>query len=100
MMLLSVVAKTEQAASGISWAVLILMSMLGGGMIPLIAMPSWMRSIGHISPVKWSILAMEGAVWRQFSPAEMLQPCAMLLAIGAACFIIGTRAFNWTSQTQ
>jgi ABC-2 type transport system permease protein len=99
MMLLSVVAKTEQAASGISWAVLILMSMLGGGMIPLIAMPSWMRSIGHISPVKWSILAMEGGVWRDLSPAEMLQPCGILLAVGVVCFLIGTRAFNWTSQT-
>jgi ABC-2 type transport system permease protein len=99
MMLLSVVAKTEQAASGISWAVLILMSMLGGGMIPLIAMPSWMRSIGHISPVKWSILAMEGGIWRDLSTAEMLQPCGILLAVGIVCFTIGTRAFSWTSQT-
>lgn len=100
MMLLSVLGKTEQAASGISWAVLIVLAMLGGGMIPLFVMPSWMRSVSHISPVKWSILAMEGAVWRQFSFAEMLQPCALLLAIGAACFIIGIRAFSWTSQTQ
>jgi ABC-2 type transport system permease protein len=96
MMLLSVLGKTEQAAGGIGWAVLIVMSMLGGGMIPLLAMPSWMRSISHVSPVKWCILAMEGAVWRQFSVAEMLQPCGILIAVGVVCFLIGVRAFNWT----
>jgi ABC-2 type transport system permease protein len=100
MMLLSVLGKTEQAASGISWAVLILMSMLGGGMIPLIAMPSWMRPISHISPVKWAVLAMEGGVWRDLSFAEMLQPCGILLAVGIVCFAVGTRAFKWTSQIQ
>jgi ABC-2 type transport system permease protein len=100
MMLLSVLGRTEQSAGGIGWAVLIVMSMLGGGMIPLLAMPSWMRSISHISPVKWSILAMEGAVWRSFSPAEMLQPCGILLAIGVICFLIGVRAFSWTAQSE
>jgi ABC-2 type transport system permease protein len=100
MMLLSVLGRTEQAAGGIGWAVLIVMSMLGGGMIPLFAMPSWMRSVSHVSPVKWSILAMEGAVWRQFSPVEMLQPCGILLAVGAVCFLIGATAFSWTLQAQ
>ena len=51
MMLLSVLGKTERAASGISWAFLLVISMLGGGMIPLFFMPSWMRTIGHVSPV-------------------------------------------------
>jgi ABC-2 type transport system permease protein len=100
MMLLSVLGRTEQSAGGIGWAVLIVMSMLGGGMIPLLAMPAWMRSISHISPVKWSILAMEGAVWRGFSVVEMVQPCGILLAVGVVCFSIGVRAFSWTIQPE
>jgi ABC-2 type transport system permease protein len=100
MMLLSVVGRTEQAAGGIGWAVLIVMSMLGGGMIPLFAMPAWMVRISHVSPVKWSILAMEGAVWRGFSLAEMLQPCGVLLAIGVVCFLVGVRTFSWTAQAE
>ncbi|MFH1313842.1 MAG: ABC transporter permease [Candidatus Eisenbacteria bacterium] len=100
MMLLSVVGKTEQAAGGIGWAVLIVMSMLGGGMIPLFAMPAWMHRISDFSPVKWSILAMEGAVWRGFSFGEMLQPCGILIILGVVCFLIGVRTFSWTSQAE
>lgn len=98
MMLLSVLGKTEQAAGGIGWAVLIVMAMLGGGMIPLFVLPSWMRTVSHVSPVKWSILAMEGAVWRQFSFQEMLTPCGILIGVGIVFFAIGVRAFDWVQQ--
>ncbi len=98
MMLLSVLGKTQEAASGIGWAVLLVFSMLGGGMIPYFIMPSWMRSLSHFSPVKWSILAMEGAIWRRFSFTEMLLPCGILLGVGVAFFVIGVRAFAWTSD--
>ena len=100
MMLLSVSGKTEQAVGGIGWAVLIVMSMLGGGMIPLFFMPGWMRSISTFSPVKWSVLAMEGAVWRGFSLVEMLKPCGILIAVGVACFAFGVRVFDWTTRAE
>ncbi len=89
MMLLSVVARTEQAASGIGWGVLTVMAMLGGGMFPLFLMPPWMLTLSHVSPVKWGIVSIEGAIWRGFSPAEMAVPCAVLLGVGAACFAAG-----------
>ena len=98
MMLLSVLGRTEQSAGGIGWAVLIVMSMLGGGMIPLFVLPSWMRTISNISPVKWCILAMEGAIWRQFSFQEMLVPCGILIGVGVVFFAIGVRAFDWVQQ--
>ncbi|NIV94665.1 ABC transporter permease [candidate division KSB1 bacterium] len=98
MMLLSVLGKTEQAASGIGWAILLVMAMLGGGMIPLFIMPSWMKSVSHVSPVKWSILAMEGAVWRNFTLSEMLVPCGILVAVGIVFFVVGVRAFHWTEM--
>ncbi len=97
MMLLSVLGKTEQAAGGIGWAILLMMAMFGGGMIPLFIMPSWMQNISHISPVKWAILAMEGAIWRQFTFVEMLVPCGILLAVGLVSFLIGVRAFRWST---
>lgn len=95
MMLLSVLGKTEQSAGGIGWAILVLMAMIGGGMIPLAFMPEWLQTFSDVSPVKWAILAMEGAVWRNFTPAEMFTPCAVLVAIGVASFAVGLRAFKW-----
>lgn len=94
MMLLAVVGRTEAAASGIGWAILTTLAMIGGGMIPLFVMPSWLRTLASASPVKWSILAAEGALWRGFGAAEMLLPVGILCAVGAACFLLGAAIFH------
>jgi ABC-2 type transport system permease protein len=96
MMLLAVLGKTEQAVSGSAWAALLLMSMIGGGMVPLFAMPRWMLTVSNASPVKWAIIALEGATWRGFSAAEMALPCGILFGVGLATFAIGARLFRTT----
>ncbi|HVP57183.1 MAG TPA: ABC transporter permease [bacterium] len=97
MMLLSVLGRTAEAASGIGWAVLLVLSMLGGGMVPYFFMPSWMSKISSFSTVKWSVMAMEGAIWRHYSFGEMLLPCGILVGSGIVLFAIGVRAFAWAS---
>ncbi len=94
MMLLAALGRTEQAASGAGWAALLVMAMLGGGMVPLFVMPPWMLVASNASPAKWAILGFEGALWREFSPAEMALPCAILWGVGATCFAAGARAFR------
>ncbi len=89
MMLLSTLGRTEQAVGGAGWAILVIMCMIGGGMIPLAFMPSFMQTLSHFSPVKWGILTLEGAIWRGFSLTEMLAPCAIMLAYGGVCFLLG-----------
>lgn len=98
MMLLSVLGRTEQSASGIGWAVLTMMAMIGGGMVPLFVMPAWMQQLSSISPIKWAILAVEGGLWRDFTPGMMLLPCGVLVAVGAGCFAIGVRGFRWVGS--
>ena len=56
-MLTAVLGKTEQAAAGAGWAIMLPLMMLGGGMIPLFLLPSWMSNAGSVSPVKWATLA-------------------------------------------
>jgi ABC-2 type transport system permease protein len=90
MMLMSVMGKSEEAVSGAGWGVFVVMAMFGGGMIPLAFMPKFMSTIGSASPVKWSVLAMEGAIWRGYTLTEMLVPCGILLAVGAVCLAAGT----------
>ncbi|NLZ05722.1 MAG: ABC transporter permease [Phycisphaerae bacterium] len=89
MMFISTLGKTEQSVGGAGWAILMIMAMFGGAMMPLAFMPSWMRNISHFSPIKWAILAMEGAIWRDFRFTEMLVPCAVLIAVGAVFFTLG-----------
>ncbi|KAA0221294.1 ABC transporter permease, partial [bacterium] len=49
------------------------------------------QSVSNVSPIKWGILALEGAIWRGFSPAEMATPCLILIGVGVACFALGVR---------
>jgi ABC-2 type transport system permease protein len=90
MTLMSVVGKTEEAVSGAAWGANIIMAMFGGGMIPLAFMPRFMATLSQASPVKWSVLALEGAIWRGFTPIEMLLPCGVLIAVGAVCLAVGS----------
>ncbi len=89
MMMMSVLGKTEASVSGTGWGLFMVFSMTGGGMVPLMMMPPWMATMSNFSPVKWSILAAEGAIWRGFGFMEMLQPVGILLAIGVVGFTIG-----------
>jgi ABC-2 type transport system permease protein len=94
MMLVASLGKTEQSASGAGWAILMPLSMVGGAMVPTFIMPSWIQSISFISPIRWTMLAIEGGVWRNFSIAEMAMPCAILIVVGMGCFAIGTRGLK------
>lgn len=89
MMMISVLGKTEQAVGGAGWAILLVLSMTGGGMVPLMVMPSFMATLSNFSPVKWSVLALEGAIWRGFGPAEMVMPLAVLVGVGIVGFTVG-----------
>jgi ABC-2 type transport system permease protein len=96
MMFVASLGTTEQGSAGAGWAIMMPMSMLGGGMVPLAVMPGWMQSLSVISPVRWMILAYEGAIWRGFSFVEMVTPCAILVAIGLVAFTLGARRFQAT----
>jgi len=99
MMLLSVVGKTEASAGGIGWAVLLVMSMFGGGMVPLMFMKGWMLTVSNLSPVKWAIYALEGAIWRDLSFSQMLLPCSILIGVGVVGFGAGAKLFGRVQQS-
>jgi len=65
------------------------LAMFGGGMLPLFAMPAWMQTASNFSPIKWSVYAFEGAIWRDFSAGEMVLPCVILVAVGLLTFTLG-----------
>jgi ABC-2 type transport system permease protein len=88
-MFFATLGRTEAGVSGAGWGIMMPMSMIGGGMVPLLAMPRWMQILSNFSPVKWGILILEGAVWRGFSLSDMLMPCGILLSVGIVGFALG-----------
>jgi len=90
MMLISVLGKSERTVAGASWAILLVMSMIGGGMLPLMFMPEWIARLSNFSPMKWCVLSFEGAIWRGFGISDLLIPYGILISIGLLGFAIGT----------
>jgi ABC-2 type transport system permease protein len=86
--------RSEQAVAGAGWAALIVMAMAGGAMVPARAMPEWLSRVGNASPVKWGLVALEGAFWRNFDFADLALPCLVLVSIGAAAFAVGLLALR------
>ena len=94
MTLMAAIAQTEQAVNGMGWAVMMVLAMIGGSMIPLFLMPAWLQTVSHISPIKWGILSLEGALWRDFSGSEMLLPLGILIVIGLLAYGGGVWRFR------
>lgn len=94
MMLASCGGRTEASASGVAWATMMVFALVGGAAVPLFAMPGWVQRLSDFSPVKWSILAMEGAIWRGLDLGQMMVPCGILLAIGVGTFSVGAWVFS------
>ncbi len=94
MLLLTVIAKTEEAIGGGGWGIFMVLSMIGGNMIPLFLMPSWMQNVAMISPIRWAIVSLEGAIWREYTIAEMLLPIAVLLVLSSLCYGAAIRLFQ------
>ncbi|HYJ34334.1 MAG TPA: ABC transporter permease [Candidatus Binatia bacterium] len=94
MMLIAAIGRSPQSVSGAGWAVMLVLSMTGGGMIPLFAMPPWLQALSNFSLVKWAILGVEGAVWRGFGWAEMARPLGILVVAGMIAFALGAAALR------
>jgi ABC-2 type transport system permease protein len=94
MMALSGLAKTETGAGGLGRAVLLVLALVGGGSVPLFFLPEWVRTLASVSPFAWSVTAIEGATWRNFSMTELLRPTGVLLGFGAVGLVIGLVALR------
>ncbi|HET7903159.1 MAG TPA: ABC transporter permease, partial [Candidatus Eisenbacteria bacterium] len=94
MLAVSVLGRTPASVSGAGWALMLLLSMTGGGMVPLIAMPDWMQAVSDFSLVKYAVVSVEGAVWRGFGWGEAAPALGVLVGGGFLGAAIGIRVLR------
>jgi len=63
--------------------------------MPSYLAPEWLEVVGRASPVRWAILAFEGAMWRGLEARDLVAPCAASIGTGCAAFALGARCFRW-----
>jgi ABC-2 type transport system permease protein len=93
MMFLSGVFRTEGGAEGAGRAIVLILAMIGGGTIPLVFMPTFLYNASMISPFRWAIFAIEGAIWRDLSIVQLLPAFGALILFGLVGFAVGGYGF-------
>ena len=96
MMFMAGLSRTEGGGGGLGRALVLILAMIGGGTVPLFAMPRVLLAASRVSPFSWATTCLEGALWRGYSASEMLLPACILISFGVVGFLIGISALRWT----
>ncbi|MFN3940250.1 MAG: ABC transporter permease, partial [Chitinophagales bacterium] len=93
-MLLASIAASKRQADALRTIIILFMSAIGGSMIPLYIMPSFMQDIAVISVNYWSIQGFYDIFWRQTGIRGIMDNIITLLGIAIILFIISYYFFK------
>jgi ABC-2 type transport system permease protein len=96
--LIATVGRTEKQVQGISILVILVMSALGGSMLPLFMMPEFMQRVASITITKWAVHGLEAVTWRGLPFVDVLPAIAVLSGFGTGLFFLAlllSRRKSW-----
>lgn len=91
---LAAIAKTRHQAQNLSTIIILVMSAIGGSMIPMFIMPAILQKIALISVNYWGIQGFYDLFWRVLPLEEILPKILVLISIGLALTIASIRLFR------
>ncbi|HUX95795.1 MAG TPA: ABC transporter permease [Bacteroidales bacterium] len=91
---LAAVAKTRQQAQNLSTIIILVMSAIGGSMIPLFIMPSILQKIAILSVNYWGIQGFYDLFWRVLPLEEILPKILILMSIGIILTLASIQLFK------
>lgn len=91
---LASIARSRQQASSLSTLVILIMSSVGGSMIPLFAMPDIMNKVAPFSINYWGIQGFYDIFWRSLPPGDILPKILVLSGTGIVLTLISIRLFS------
>ncbi|MGI9341781.1 MAG: ABC transporter permease [Gammaproteobacteria bacterium] len=95
-MLLATACNTRRQAQTIANTAILVVSAVGGSMVPRIFMPEAMQKLGWFTPNTWALEAYSGIFWRQDSLLDIWMPVGALL--GTA--LLSWMAANWIARVR
>jgi ABC-type Na+ efflux pump permease subunit len=91
---LAAVAKTRQQAQNLSTIIILVMSAIGGSMIPLFIMPSILQKIALLSVNYWGIQGFYDIFWRSLPLVAILPKILLLMSIGIVLTLASIQLFK------
>ncbi|MHC1733199.1 MAG: ABC transporter permease [Bacteroidales bacterium] len=91
---LAAIAKTRQQAQNLSTIIILVMSAIGGSMIPMFIMPAILQKMALVSVNYWGIQGFYDLFWRVLPLEEILPKILILVSIGLVMTIASIRLFR------
>ena len=91
---LAAIAKTRQQAQNLSTIIILVMSAIGGSMIPLFIMPSILQKIALLSVNYWGIQGFYDMFWRTLPLEAILPKILILMSIGIIMTLASIQLFK------
>lgn len=85
---LAALSRSRKQVESMSTIIILVMSAIGGSMIPLFIMPSFMRDIAVFSVNYWSINGFYDIFWRKLPFPDVAINAAVLIAIGTVMILV------------
>ncbi|MGI9544590.1 MAG: ABC transporter permease [Cyclobacteriaceae bacterium] len=92
--LLSAISKSRKQVEAMSTIIILVMSAIGGSMMPLPIMPEFMQKLAVISVNYWSIQGFYDIFWRQLEIVDMLPKIGILLLIAGTMIAVSYHQFK------
>jgi len=91
---LAAIAKTRHQAHNLSTIVILVMSAIGGSMIPLFIMPAFLQKVALLSVNYWGIQGFYDLFWRLLPLEEIMPKILVLMSIGVVMTLASIRLFK------
>ncbi len=95
-MIIAGLARTREQIIPVGLSSLFILAALGGCWWPFYEQPVWMQTIAHGALTTWSMFAIHDVMLRDKTLLEVAPKLLVLLAYGAASFVIGLRLFRYS----
>lgn len=94
-LLLAALAKTQEQASSLGTLISVLLSAVGGMMVPVWVMPKFMQSLAFFTPHAWALKGFQDVIVRGQGLAAVLPSMGMLLIFAIFFWGIGLWRFHF-----
>jgi len=87
-MLLATASRTRRQAQTVANTVILVLSALGGSMVPRFLMPELLKDAGWLTPNTWALEAYSGVFWREDGLLDIWLPVTLLAGTGLVGWLL------------
>jgi ABC-type multidrug transport system permease subunit len=94
-LMISALARSEEAVQMVGGPVSTVMTALGGGLFPFGMAPAWMQKVALLFPTGWAMQAYHKLMWEGKDFNAVLPNLLVLSGFAAVFLVVGVRCLRW-----